>query len=164
MTFHKRKHLGKTIKAFSYNVLGVVLPFILSLIPILFLKKYDKIESFLDEGEFLIFASGLYTGALFLFGENTASIKKMHDKILSALCIWLLIICSTSYAIIYCVQLLKLNAGIDLPFIRIYSLIIFFIAVLASYRSVFIDFLKTYPQVDVEKISKQDVDNIVNDI
>ncbi|MET3978517.1 hypothetical protein ABIB62_001086 [Mucilaginibacter sp. UYP25] len=164
MNVHKKNHLQKTIKALSYNVLGVILPFILSLIPILILKKYDKIEAFLDEGEFLIFAAGLYTGALFLFGENSNSIKKGYDKFLSATCLWLLIICSSSYAIIYCLQILDVFKNIDLSFIRIYSIIIFSIAVLASYRSVFIDFLKIYPQIDVEQISKQDVDNIVNNI
>lgn len=160
----KNFHLEKTWRGFFYNVLGVTLPFILSLIPILILKKYENIFSFLDHGQFLIFSAGLFTSSVFLFSENHKSIKSKSDKILSNISLWSLIICSSFYAIIYCLNILEINIKIDLLFIRFASLILYFIAVYSIYRSVYIDFLKTYPKVDVKKESKKGVDNILGQL
>ncbi len=163
MENQKAIHLEKTLKGFSYNVLGVILPFILSLIPIIILKRYEAIFTFLDEGQFLLFGAGLFTSSIFLFGENRNSIRKKYDKILSNLSLWLLIICSAFYAIIYCLDLLKNETHtLNLNFIRCASLVLFTISVISIYRSVFIDFLKTYPEVDVKEESKKNIDNIMD--
>ena len=70
MESQKKIHLEKTLKGFTYNVLGVILPFILSLFPIFILGKYEAIWTFLDQGQFLLFGAGLYTSSIFLFDEN----------------------------------------------------------------------------------------------
>jgi hypothetical protein len=165
MQNRKAIHFEKTLKGFSYNVLGVILPFILSLIPIVILKKYDAIYTFLDQGQFFLFGAGLYTSSIFLFGENKSSIRKLRDKLLSNLSFWLLIISSAFYAIIYCLDLLKeLGFSLNIFFIRASSFILFGIAVISIYRGVFIDFLKTYPEVDVKEESKKEVDHIMDQL
>ena len=118
-----------------------------------------------DQGQFLLFGAGLYTSSIFLFGENKGSIRKLKDKLLSNLSFWLLIISSAFYAIIYCLDLLKEQAfSLNIVFIRVTSIILFSIAVISIYRGVFIDFLKTYPEVDVKEESKKEVDHIMDQL
>ncbi len=165
MENQKRIHLEKTLKGFSYNVIGVILPFILSLIPILILGKYNAILTFLDEGQFLLFGAGLYTSSIFLFGENRQSIRTTKDKILSNLSLWFLIISSAFYAIIYCLDLIQNNSfSINKIFIRLASIGLFTVSVISVYRSLFIDFLKSYPEVDIKEESKKGVDNILKEL
>ncbi|ACF10803.1 hypothetical protein Cpar_0380 [Chlorobaculum parvum NCIB 8327] len=160
-----RIHFEKTLKGFSYNVIGVILPFILSLIPIFVLGKYNAIWTFLDQGQFLLFGAGLYTTSIFLFGENQASIRHDIDKILNNISVWFLIICSSFYAIIYCLDLIKHDAlSINTSFIRWTSVLLFFVSIISVYRSLFIDFLKTYPDVDIKEESKKGVDNILKEL
>lgn len=158
-------HIEKTLKAFSYNVLGVIFPFILSLLPILILRQYAAIWSFLDEGDFFLFSAGLFTTSIFLFSENNPSINEKSDKLLSNLSLWLLIICSAFYAIIYCLNIVNRDdLKLDLRFIRCSSLILFSIAVYSVYRSLFIDQLRIYANVDVKKSSKEGVDEILKNL
>ncbi|HKR05648.1 MAG TPA: hypothetical protein VJY62_13520 [Bacteroidia bacterium] len=165
MQSQKRIHLEKTIKGFSYNIIGVILPFILSLIPIFILNKQDAIWKFLDEGQFLLFGAGLYTSSIFLFGENRDSIRKTKDKILSNLSLWFLIICSSFYAIIYCLDLINNTTNVlNTYFIRCGSLFLFVISVISVYRSIYIDFLKSYPEVDIKEESKKGVDDILKQL
>jgi hypothetical protein len=165
MENQKRIHWEKTMKGFSYNVMGVLLPFILSVIPIFILRKYDAIWTFLDQGQFLLFGAGLYTSSIFLFDENRQSIRHKKDKLLSNLSLWFLIICSAFYAIIYCLDLIKNESfSMDIILIRSASIIFFAISVFSFYRSLFIDFLKSYPEVDIEEESKKGVDNILNQL
>lgn len=161
----KKSHLEKTFKAFSYNILGVILPFILSLLAILVLKKYAAIWSFLDQGQFLLFGAGLYTTSIFLFGENRVSISKKRDKIMSNLSFWLLIVCSALYAIIYCLDLVKSDAfSVNTTFIRFSSLLLFSISIFSVYRSLYIDFLSSYPDIDVKGKSKEGVEDIMKNL
>lgn len=165
MENQKRKHLEKTIKGFSYNVIGVILPFILSLIPIFILGKYNAIWTFFDQGQFLLFGTGLYTSSIFLFGENRQSIRRTKDKILSNLSLWFLIICSAFYAIIYCLDLIANESySMNTALIRWASILLFAISVFSVYRSLFLDFLKSYPEVDIKEESKKGVDNILNQL
>ncbi|MDP2235401.1 MAG: hypothetical protein Q8J88_03100 [Bacteroidales bacterium] len=165
MKNQKRIHLEKTIKGFSYNVIGVILPFILSLIPIFILGKYNAIWTFLDQGQFLLFGAGLYTSSIFLFGENGQSIRRATDKILSNLSLWFLIICSAFYAIIYCLDLINNDSySMNTAFIRWASILLFAVSVFSVYRSLFIDFLKSYPEVDIKEESKKGVDNILKQL
>lgn len=165
MENQKEIHLEKTIKGFMYNMIGVILPFILSLIPIFVLGRFDAIWAFLDQGQFLLFAAGLYTSSIFLFGENIQSIRRKEDKILSNFAILLLIMCSSFYAIIYCLNLI--NNGVytvSTCFIRCSSILLFIISLVSFYRSIFIDCLKSYPEVDIKEESKKGVDNILNQL
>lgn len=161
----ENQHRSKTNKGVFYTVLGVILPFILSFLAITLLGKYDRILEFLDQGQFLLFAAGLFTTSIFLFGENEKSIKRNYDRFFNASAIWLLIISSALYAMIYLVYILN-NPEIQLNlwFIRVISFMLFIIAVISVYRSIFIDFLKMYPEVDVKKESKKGVDDILNQI
>lgn len=161
----KKTHWEKTMKAFSYNVLGIILPFILSLLPIVVLRQYGAIWSFLDEGDFFLFGAGLFTTSVLLFGENNISIREKQDKVLSNLSFWLLIICSAFYAIIYCLNIVnKDELRLDLYFIRCSSLLLFSIAVYSVYRSLYIDQLRTYPSIDVKKVSKEEIDDILKNL
>lgn len=165
MEVQKKIHLEKTIKGFSYNIMGVTLPFILSLIPIFVLNKYDAIWTFFDEGQFLLFAAGLYTSSIFLFGENKQSIVKTKDKILSNLVMWFLIISASFYAIIYCLNLIENKSFVlNIFFIRGTSTFLFIVSVFSIFRSIYIDFLKSYPEIDIKKESKKGVDDIINQL
>lgn len=159
----KNIHLEKTLKAFSYNVLGVILPFILSLLGILLVQKYEAIWKFLDEGQFFLFGAGLYTTSILFFSENRDSISKKKDKILSNLSFWLLIICSAFYAIIYSLNLVQSGVfKLNITFIRFSSIFLFVVSVISVYRGIFVDFLKIYPEVDVKRKSKEGIDDIMN--
>lgn len=165
MDNQKKIHLEKTIKAFTYNVMGVTLPFILSIFPIIILSQYEALIVFIDQGNFLLFGAGLYTTSLYLFGENRSSIKHTKDKVLFNLSLWLLIITSAIYAIIYGLALIP-NATFQLntSFIRTISLLLFCISIFAVYRSLFVDILKTYPEVNIKDVSKKGVDDILNQL
>lgn len=160
----KQNHLEKTWKSFSYSVLGITLPFILSLIPILILKDYQEILAFFDDGQFLIFGAGLFTSSYFLFTENYKSIEKKRDKFLSNFCFWALIICSSFYAIIYCLKISEINLKVDLVLIRSSSIILYLVAIYTIFRSIYIDSLNTYPEVDVKAESIKEVDNIIGQL
>lgn len=165
MDSQKRLHLEKTIKAFSYNFMGVTLPFILSLISIFILSKFESLWAFVDQGNFLLFAAGFYTSSLYVFGENQNSLREKKDKILLNLSLWLLIISSAIYAIIYGLTLTSnLHTELNTCFIRLMSFLLFVVSAYSAYRSIFIDLLKTYPEVDVEKESQKGVDDILNDL
>lgn len=163
MEKHKCKRLEKTITSFFYNVMGVILPFILSLIAIFVLGRTDALFTFLDKGQFLLFGAGLFTSSIFLFGENRESIRKTKDKILSNLSVWFLIITSAFYAIIYCLDLIDNETfSMNTDFIRWASIILFVISAVSVYRSIFIENLKLYPEVDVKGESKKGVEEILN--
>ena len=160
----KKKHFEKTIRGFSYNFFGVIFPFILSFLAIICVNKYDKIWTFLDEGAILLFATAFFTNSIFLFGENQSSISKTYDKVLNHFCFWLVWISSALYMLIYTVIILKLQISFNIHFFRVVSLLLFIISVIACYRSISIDSLKTYNEIDVEKESKIGVDKIINNL
>lgn len=157
-------HLEKTWKSFFYTVIGVTLPFLLSLIPIITLSEYKKIVSFLDDGQFLLFGAGLYTSSHFLFTENSKSVKLKKDKVLCNIVFWALIFCSSFYAILYLVQIIDYKSTINLLFVRIGSVILYFLAIYSIYRGIYVDSLKVYPEIDIKKETKQEVDNILDQL
>lgn len=157
-----KKHFEKTIKGFSYNVLGVILPFILSLIAILILRKYEKIWAFIDDGNLFLFGAGLYTASIYLFGENKNEIKEGIDKFLSNLSFWFLIISSAFYCIIYCLMLLDKSKVANEVFVRTCSILFFLLSTIAMYRSVSIDALKTYQDVNIERENQKGVADILD--
>lgn len=162
----KKNHIEKTIKGFSYSVLGTILPMILATIPALLFNEGGKLWKFLDEGEVLLFGAGLFTSALFLFGENKPSLKKRGDKILSNLSLWLLIVCSAFYAILYTVEIFgdEYLSKMNYLFIRCTSVALFLISMIAVYRSTFIEFKKVYTYVDVKKKSEAGVEGIMDQL
>jgi hypothetical protein len=164
MEITKKTHIEKTWKGFSYNILGITLPFILSLIPILVLKEYQEILAFLDDGQFLIFGAGLFSSSYFLYSENLNSIKKKEDKFLSNLCFWAIIICSSFYSIIYCLKVIGTNFSIDLTLIRLSSIFLYLIASYSIFRSIHLDFLKIYPEIDVRSESAKEIDGILEQL
>ncbi|WP_299579537.1 hypothetical protein [Mucilaginibacter sp.] len=153
----------KTLKIFFYNVLGIILPFLLSLIPIMILNKTDMIYSFLDQGQFFLFSAGLLTSAILIFSENRSAIKLNFDKFLDFISIWLLIFCSAFFAIIYCLSLIDLPPCYPIAkwFIRSTSLILFIIALISIYRSVYIDSIKVNAKVDVKTKSANEIESLM---
>lgn len=164
MEIAKKNHLEKTFKSFSHSVLGITLPFLLSLIPIFIVKDYCQIMTFLDDGQFLIFGAGLFTSAYFLFTENYKSVIKRRDKLLSGICFWAIIACSAFYSILYALKITKFNLPIDFVLIRLSSILLFVLAMYTFYRSIHIDFLKLYPEVDVKAESVKEVDSIIDQL
>jgi len=154
-----KQRLHRTLKVFFYNVLGVILPFLLSLIPMFILSKTEEISSFLDQGQFFLFSAGLLTSSILMFGENRDFIKTDFDKFLNFISFWLLIFCSAFYAIIYCLSLIKIP--MYTAFIRSSSIILFIIAIVSIYRSVFIDSIKIKPKIDVKKESDNEINSIM---
>jgi hypothetical protein len=162
-----KEHSEKTRTGFLYSIFGVTLPFILSLIGILIIKKYDHIISFIDDGQILLFSAGLLASAYYIFrdDENQKSMKKSTLKcigLVNHLTIIFLIITSVMYAILYSFGISQTSIELNIWFIRISSVFIFSFSAYASYSSIYIDFLKVYPTVDVKKESTQAVQDIMD--
>lgn len=157
---NKDIHLERTNKRFISNVMGVTLPFILSLFPIILLKKYSYIFSFFDDGQFLIFGASLFTISLFLMNDNRPSIVKKSDKRINNLLFWALIFCAAFYAIIYTLNLIEYEGEIATYFLRISSIGLYLFAIYALYRSVYLDILRS-PSVDISMGNKTDIDEII---
>lgn len=162
---NKKFRIEKTWKGFFYNIGGVVLPFILSLLPIILFRKYEAIWEFLDEGQFLLFSAGLYTTSFYIYGENSNSVVEKTDKILKNISVFFLIICSAFYAVIYCIELFhNFPIQINTAFIRVASAFLFVGAVWSVFRSLYIDNLRTIPSVNITEKSKSGVDDIMNQL
>ena len=160
-------HKEKTWTGFLYSIFGVTLPFFLSLIGIMIVTKYEHIISFIDDGQILLFAAGLLTSAYYIFrdDENQKSLRKSElkvDRLVSHLTILFLIFTSVMYAILYTLEISNSEFDINVWFIRFSSIIIFGFAGYASYSSIYVDFLKVYPIVDVKKESTKEVKNIMD--
>lgn len=159
-------HNEKTWTGFLYSIFGVTLPFLLSLIGILIIKKYEHIVSFIDDGQFLLFSAGLLTSAYYIFRdeENQKSLNKSDlkfDRIISHLTIIFLIVTSVMYAILYSIGISHSSIDLNIWFIRVASILIFAFSVYASFSSIYVDFLKVYPTVDIGEESKKGVADIM---
>jgi hypothetical protein len=162
-----KEHNEKTWTGFLYSIFGVTLPFTLSFIGILVIKKYDYVVSFIDDGQFLLFSAGLLTSAYYIFRdeENQKSLKKSvlkFDRLISHLTIVFLIIASVLYAILYFIGISHFLFDLNIWFIRVISILIFAFSVYASFSSIYVDFLKVYPEIDIEKESKKGVKDIMD--
>lgn len=162
-----KEHHEKTWTGFFYSFFGVTLPFFLSIIGIFIFRKYDHIISFIDDGQFLIFSAGLLTSAYYIFNdeENKKSLKKTNlkfDRVVSHLTIGFLIVTSAMYAFLYTIEISYTSFDLNVWFIRIASLMILGFAIYASYSSIYVDFLKVYPDIDIEKESKKGVKDIMD--
>lgn len=165
----KELHKEKTWTGFLYSIFGVTLPFFLSLIGIMMITKYEYIISFIDDGQILLFAAGLLTSAYYIFrdDDNQESLRKSNlkrDRLVSHLTIVFLIFTSVMYAILYTIGISNSEFDINVWFIRLSSIIIFGFAVYAAYSSIYVDFLKVYPIVDVKKESAQEVKSIMDEL
>ena len=161
-------HSEKTWTAFFYSLLGVTFPFFVSLIGILILKKYEFVVSFIDDGQIFLFAAGLLTSAYYIFkdDDNQKSLRKSKKskRIVNHLTIVFLIFTSVFYAILYTTGISNTKQDINIWFIRLSSLIIFSFSVYASYTSIYLDFLKVYPIIDVKKESTKEVQNLMDQL
>lgn len=163
----KKLHSESTWTGFLYSIFGVTLPFILSFIGILIIKKYEHIISFIDDGQILIFSAGLLTSAIYLFRdeENIRALKKAqfkYDRLLSHLNIVFLIVTSVIYAILYSIGISHKNIDLNLWFVRISSVLLFCLSVYSTYRSIYIDFLKIFPITDVQAESEKGVQDLMD--
>lgn len=162
-----KEHSVKTWTGFLYSIFGVTLPFILSLIGILIIKKYEHIVSFIDDGQILLFSAGLLASTYYILrdDENQKSHKKSPLKgigLVNHLTIVFLMISSVMYAILYSFGISRASIDLNIWFIRISSVIIFLFSAYASFSSIYIDFLKVYPIIDVKKESTQAVQDIMD--
>lgn len=160
-----RTRLDKVAKLTFYNVAGVILPFVLSAIGIIYFMHYGAFLEYLDQGQFLLFGAGLFTSSILGFQDNQRSMTSYTDKILSSSSIWLLIICSAFYAIVYCSNLLAIQSqSVNTAFIRWSSILLFAVSILSVYRSITLDIPNWNPPVDVEMEGKRGVENILNQL
>ncbi len=161
----RKQHFEKTIKSFLYSIFGTTMPFMLVVLIGFLLNKGEVAINFLDKGEVLLFAAGLYTVSIYLFGENKPSIEKTYDKILSNMTVYLLILTSASYTAIYIVKEFNFESvNLNICLIRIVSIVLFIVSAVAVYRSVYIDFKKIYPDVDITQISNDGVNEVLEQL
>jgi len=163
----KKLHKEKTWIGLLYSIFGITLPFFLSLIGIMMINKYEFVISFVDDGQILLFAAGLLTSAYYIFRDdgNQTSLRQSKlkiDRLVSHLTIVFLIFTSAIYAILYTIGISNSALDINVWFIRISSLIIFAFSVYAAYSSIYVDFLKVYPIIDVKEESTKEVQNIMD--
>ncbi len=154
-------------RALNYNILGVVLPFILSLIPIALLFDFSSILTFIYQGNFLLFSASFYTSAIYLLNENKNQIEDKVDVLFELYSVWLLIISSSTYAILYFSQLAEVKNDkycFGFYFVIALSLILLGIAIYALYRSLLLEFLRYKPEVNVEKMSQEGVAEIMDNL
>jgi len=164
-----QEHKDKTQIGFFYSIAGVTLPFLLSLLGIAMINKYEFVVSFVDDGQFLLFSAGLLTSAYYILRdeENQRSLAKSsikNKKVLNHATVLLLIVSSVMYALLYFVQISDAAINLNVWFIRASSLLLFSFSCYASYNSIFVDFLKVYPPVDVKKESTMGVNNIMDQL
>lgn len=164
-----KEHGEKTRIRLGYSVAGVTFPFVLSLIGIFLIKKYEYILSFLDDGQFLIFSTGLLTSALYIFRDNESqkNLKKSlfkFDRLLGHLIYSLLIITSAMYAIMYTVGIMHVSIDLNIWFIRVTSILFFSLSIYVLFRSIYVDFLKEHPGVNIEKERKKEINKIMNEL
>jgi len=161
----KIEYNKKFYRALNYNILGVVLPFILSLIPIALLFDFSSIFEFIYQGNFLLFSASFYTTAIYLLNENKYEIENKIDVFFELYSVWLLIISSSTYAILYFSQLAEVVIeNLGYWFVIILSITLFIVALFALYRSLSLELMKHKPEVNVEKMSKEGVDDIIESL
>ena len=154
--------MEKSLKSFFYNLSGVILPFLISLLVLSFFMKLDMISSFLDEGDTLLFSAGLYTTSWYMFNENKHKTRTSFDKVLSHLTLLFLIFSSSLYAIVYSRALLiGYQIPYSIPFIRISSSVLFTVSIIALYRSTYI---AENPVPNIEGTSASDVKEIMDEL
>lgn len=166
-------HSRKTLRSFFYSILGVILPFLLSLIGIMIISKYEYIISFLDDGQVLLFSVGLLTSAFYIFreDENVKEVRQLKLKLfkwkirlenLGDFVMIFLLFSSVIYAILYIFQIITPSVNINISFIRIVSILIFLFSLFAIFQGIRVDNLNKYPKVDVRKESQKGVNNILD--
>lgn len=161
-----KKHLEKTNLGFFYTITGVLLPFFISLLAIILISRYDKIISFLDDGQLLLFSVGLLTSVQYILrdDDNQKSLSKLHSswKYLGHLGLFALLVSSIMYALLYTFSIAHpIPIEININFIRLLSIVIFFFSCFAIYKSIYVDYMKFLPKVDVNETSKDGVDDIL---
>lgn len=148
-----------------YNIMGVVLPFIISVIIVSIFSEVTLIWQFIDQGNFLLFSASFYTTSIYLFRENQNSIQDEKDFWLDLLAIWILVILASIYGVLYFMQINNTDlSDTKIVILRVLSLIIFFKSIYSLYRGFRLDNLNRVPKIDVEKHSKGEIDNIVNNL
>jgi len=161
----RKKRIDKTWEAFLYSLAGVLLPFLISFLAVTTISRYCSLLSFLDKGEVLLFAVALLVSSFYIFqdDQNKLSLKRKEykiDQILSHLIWIMLILTSAVYGIVYILGVIQYQ--IDIWFLRGFSLVSFILAAYISFRSINIDLLKVYPDVDVAGITQDAIDDIAN--
>lgn len=168
-------HSRKIWRSFFYSLLGVTLPFFLSLIAIFTISKYEFIVSFLDDGQILLFSVGLLTSAFYIFREddNQKEVQKLKLNIakreirlenLGDFVMIFLLFSSVIYAILYIFQIITPAIAINIWFIRIASILIFLFSLFAIFQGIRVDYLNKVPKVDVRKESEKGVNDILDQL
>lgn len=161
----EKRQLGRALKSSVNNIVGVTLPFIVALIPIVTLGRFDSFLSFLDEGQFFLFGAGLFTTSHFLLNENGSCLSMRRDKVMKELSLWLLIICSGFYATLYSIKMVDYASDWDRVLVRVSSVMLYLISLWSCYRSIRVDMIKKdVPIVDVKEESRKSVDNIMSQL
>ena len=92
-------------------------------------------------------------------------IQDEKDFWLDLLAIWILVILASIYGVLYFMQINNTDlSDTKIVILRVLSLIIFFKSIYSLYRGFRLDNLNRVPKIDVEKHSKGEIDNIVNNL
>lgn len=172
----KKWHSRKTWRSFFYSLIGVTLPFFLSLICIIMIRKYEFIISFVDDGQFLLFSVGLLTSAFYIFREDenqkeirdltlTIRGKSFRLENLGDFIMFFLLFSSVIYALLYTFTLIDISfLPVNIWFVRIASLLIFGFSLFSIFKGIQVDYYNKSPKVDIQKESKKGVDDILQQL
>lgn len=160
MTYKK-----KAWTAFIYNIVGAILPFIISAIAIVYFQKYALIKTFLDQGGVLLLSAGLYSTAIFVYGENRPDIKAKGDKFLSHIIVLCLVVVSVLYLLIYSEEvLIEYKFKTNLTFVRWSSLVLLGIAAIALFRSILLEQKKYGLAVNIPTRANEAVNDLMDQL
>lgn len=162
----KSKIFARTNKIFYLNVLGTLLPIILSIIAIIIFSKYDKIGSFVTNGTLCICSANFFTISNYLLTENLDSVVTKIDKLLEKYAIAFLILTAAVYSLMYVVDGLKLidQSIMNMPFVWIFSLVFFSLSLYSLYRGIYLESLSKPPSADPREVNQEQVSNIMSQL
>ncbi|MBK8608519.1 MAG: hypothetical protein IPL84_00805 [Chitinophagaceae bacterium] len=160
-----KKIRSKTNETFFYNVLGTLLPILLSFIPICLFSLFGKMSSFVENGTICICSASFYTISWYLYNEHSGSINTVIDKRLKNYGIVLILFSAAVYCFIYAVDTLKIiNLPLNLCIVWLFSLILFALSLLSLYRSINLGSLQNPPKSDPRDENQTQVNNIMSQL
>jgi hypothetical protein len=160
-----KKYNKKVYSMFFHTAIGVILPSIIAAILLILICKTKYLINFIDNGDLCIYSAALFVSASFLFKENNNSIDNKIDNFLSEFLQYFLVLAAIMYGGIYLLHNLAYNIDklikINITYIRVVSILLFILALFSVYRSISLNYKSIFPNIDVEKESKENVNDIM---
>lgn len=158
----REEYIEKVKSDFFHSVSWVILPFILASLALIIFNKFNNIIHFIDKGDFCIYCVALFSTSFYLFSDNKKSISNKFDKWISDLLVLLIVISAVVYVCMYLIEIINvmIPININIWFVRFLSILLFCFALISLYRAILIQRKDMFPDVDVRKEEKKQVDGI----